>query len=328
MRGRRKKRGWKRVWWEVRYQLACLGLRVLLLFTHLFPLRWALFLVDKIGWRIGWPLAGKYKRKMLDNLTLSFQDSVTPQEKRRISQESLRHMIRGFVEFLYCISYYREKFDPMIELEGSENLQRALALGRGVIAISGHLGNFILLGAKLNASGFPFAIIVKEPDHPGLAKFFRWARKKIGARAIHLDPPFRSQKEILRSLRKGEIVCFFCDQHQKRGGVPVHFLGRVMAMPAGPAIYYLKTRAPILPIFIVRQDDAGHKVIMGSPFKVELSGDEERDIFAITTQISQVMDSYIRRYPGQWPWISKRRIRTKTRRKTFLERGTDQPQRG
>jgi len=309
------------LWWEVRYQLACWSLRTLFLFTHFFPLRWALFLLGEMGGRIGWRLAGQYRKKMLDNLTLSFQDSLTPEEKRRISQESLRHMIRGFVETMYCVPFYKEKFDPKIGLEGRENLEETLALGKGVIAVSAHLGNFILLCGKLNASGFPFSIIVKEPAHPGFAQILRWMRKKVGVRAIHLDPPLRCQREILRSLRQGEVVGFISDQNQKRGGVLVEFLGRVMAMPVGPAIYHLKTGAPILPIFILSQRDGGHKVIIGTPLKVELSGDEERDIFTITAQITQVIESYIRKYPGQWHWISKRRIRTKTRRKTFLEEG-------
>jgi KDO2-lipid IV(A) lauroyltransferase len=87
----------------------------------------------------------------------------------------------------------------------------------------------------------------------------------------------------------------------------------------GPAVYHLKTGAPILPLFIVRQHGRRHTVIVDRPLKVQLSGDEERDIFTITSQIARVMESYIKRYPGQWSWISKRRIRTRTRRKTLLE---------
>lgn len=322
MRVRRSKRGWKKGWWEARYQLACWSLKVLLLCTYLFPLRWALFLLDEVGGRIGWYLAGEYRRKMLDNLTLSFQDYLKPEEKRRISQESFRHMIRSFVEFLYCVHFYQEKFDPMIALEGRENLEKALALGKGVIAVTAHLGNFIFLCVKLNTNGLPFATIIKEPGHPGLAQLLRWAREKVGVRAIHLDPPLSCQREILRTLRRGEIVCFISDQNQKRGGVLVEFLGRVMAMPVGPAIYHLKTGAPILPIFILRQDDGRHTVTIGTPLTCELSGDDERNIFTITSQVTQVIESYVRQYPEQWSWISKRRIRTKTRRTTFLEQVT------
>jgi len=318
---RKKKTRWKKVWWEVRYQLACWSLKRLLFFSRLFPLRWAFFIMEEIGTRIGWRLAGKFKKKMLDNLTFTFKDSLSAEEKRRICKESLQHMIKGFVEFTYCVHFYQAKFDPKIEVEGKENLDKALTLGKGAIAVSAHLGNFLLLGAKFNASGFPFSIVIKEPDHSGLAQILRQARKKAGGRAIHLDPPLRCQKEILRFLGQGEIVCFVADQNQKRGGVLVEFLGRVMAMPVGPAIYHLRTGAPILPIFILRKGGDRHRVIIENPLGFELSGDEDRDVFTITDQVTRIIESYIRKYPGQWPWVSKRRIRTKTRRKTFQEEG-------
>ncbi len=319
MRVRRKKGGWKKLWWEIRYQIACWSLRGLIIVIRFFPLKWALFIIERIVGRIGWHLAGEYRKKMLDNLTLSFQDPLTEQEKRRISQESFRYMIRGFVETMYCVHFYKKKLYPRIELEGRENLDQALAQGKGVIAVSAHLGNFAILGAKLNASGYPFSLIINDPAHPGLARLFQEMQERVGVRSIPVDPPLRCQREIMRSLRKGEIVGFISDENQKRGGVLVEFLGRVMAMPAGPAIYHLKTGGPILPIFILHQVDGGHKVIIDTPLKVELSGDEERDIFTITAQVTRVIESYIKKYPTQWSWISKRRIRTKTRRKTFLE---------
>jgi lauroyl/myristoyl acyltransferase len=103
--------------------------------------------------------------------------------------------------------------------------------------------------------------------------------------------------------------------------VEVEFLGRIMALPVGPAVYHLKTGAPILPMFIIRQEAGGHKIIIDPPLEIQLSGDERRDIFTIVTEIARVLESYIKKYPGQWSWISKRRIRTRTRRKTFLEGG-------
>jgi len=316
---RRKKSGWKRAWWNVRYQLASFSVRTMFFIIRFLPITWTHFLFVEIGGTIGWQFSGKYKKKMLDNLTLTFQESLSEEEKRRISQKSFRHIISMGVEGLYFYHYYNEKLDPKIELEGRENLEEALTLGKGVIAITAHLGNFFLLGAKLNASGFPFSVIINLPEHPGPATIIRQGAKNTGIHLIPLDPPLRCQKEILRSLRTGEIVCFVSDQNQKRGGVIVEFLGRVMAMPAGPAIYHLNTGAPILPIFILRQDDLRHKVVIADRIEVTLIGDNERDIFSITSHITKIIESYIRRYPEQWPWISKRRIRTKTRRKTFLD---------
>jgi KDO2-lipid IV(A) lauroyltransferase len=318
---RRQKRGWKWLWREIRYWLASVGLGSFVRVIPLLPFKWTLFnIIEKLGTKVGWRLATKYKKKMLDNLTFTFHDSLSVEEKERIAQESFRTMIRGCMETLFCIFTFRTRFNPRIRLEGRKNLEQALAQGKGVIAVTAHLNTFTLIGAKLSASGFPNTWILGAQTHPRIAGVWRWMTEKAGSHAIIIDSPISFHKAIMRALRKGEIVTFVCDENQKQGGVLVEFLERTMALPVGPAVYHLKTGAPILPIFIIYQRDGGHKVIVDSPLKISLSGDEERDIFTITSQIARCIESTIRQYPGQWSWISKRRIRTKTRRKTFLER--------
>jgi KDO2-lipid IV(A) lauroyltransferase len=326
MKIRKVKRGWKRWKREIRYWLASVALRGFVRVIPLLPFKWTLFnIIERIGTKFGWQLATKYKKKMMDNLTLTFHDSLSEQDKERIARESFHNMIRGFIETLSCVYTYRKHFDPRIELEGRENLEQALARGKGVIGVTAHLNTFTLIGAKLNASGFPNTWILGAQAHPRIAGVWRWMTEKTGSNAIVIDSPIRFHKAIMRALRKGEIVIFVCDENQKQGGVLVEFLDRTMALPVGPAVYHLKTGAPILPLFIIHQGDGEHKVIINPPLKITPTGDEERDIFTITDQITRVIESYIRQYPGQWSWISKRRIRTRTRRKTFLEEGVKPP---
>jgi KDO2-lipid IV(A) lauroyltransferase len=326
MKIRRKKRGWKRLWWEIRYWFASNALLGLVRLIPLIPFKWTLFnILEGIGTQIGWQLATKYKKKMFDNLAFTFQDSLSEQDRERIARESFRNMIRGFMETLFCVYTYRKHFDPRIELEGRANLEQALALGKGAIAVTAHLGTFTLIGAKLNAIGCNNTWLLGAQGHPRIAQVWRRMSEKAGSSAIVIDSPISFHKAIIRVLRRGEIVSFVCDENQKHGGVLVEFLGRPMALPVGPAVYHLKTGAPILPMFIIRQEGRRHKVIIDSPLEVALSGDEERDVFAITDQIARVIESFITIYPGQWSWISKRRIRTRTKRATFPDETVNPP---
>ena len=319
MKVRRKKRGWKRLRWEIRYWLASFAILGFIQLMRFVPVTCAFSLVEGIVARIVWRHAGEYKKIMMHNLNATFHDSLSDEEKRRIAQESLKNMLRGMMETLSCVNTYRKQFDPLIELEGRKNLEQALALGNGAIAVTAHLGTFTLIGAKLNTVGFPNTWILGAQGHPRLAQVWRKMTEKAGSRAIVVDSPISFHKAILRALNKGNIVTFVCDENQKYGGVVVEFLGRPMALPVGPAVYHLKTGAPILPIFIIRQEGRRHKVIIDSPLEVALSGDEERDVFTITNSIAHVIESFIKQYPDQWSWISKRRIRTRTKRTTFLD---------
>ena len=319
MKVRRKKQGWKRLWWDTRYWLASIALQGFIQLIRLVPFTWTFSLMEGIGARIFWRQAGEYKKIMMHNLNATFHDSLSDEEKQRIAQESVRNMLRGFMETMYCVYTYRKNFSPFIELEGKGNLKQALALGKGGIAVTAHLGTFTMIGAKLNTSGFPNTWILGGQNHPRLAQVWRWMTEKAGSSAIVIDSPISFHKTILRALSKGNIVSFVCDENQKHGGVLVEFLGRPMALPVGPAVYHLKTGAPILPIFILRQKGRRHKVIIDSPLDITLSGDEERDVFTITNQIARIIESFIKKYPDQWSWISKRRIRTRTKRTTFLD---------
>jgi KDO2-lipid IV(A) lauroyltransferase len=318
MKVRRKKRGWKRLRWEIRYWFAGIALQGFVQLIRFVPFTWIFSLVEGIGARIAWRQAGEYKKIMMHNLNAAFSDSISDAEKQRIAQESLRNMLRGFMETMRCVNSYRKKFDPLIELEGKENLEQALALGKGAIAVTAHLGTFTMIGAKLDANGFRFTWIIGAQNHPRIAYVWRKLGEKVGPDFIVIDSLFRFHRQILRVLRKGEIVGFVCDENQKHGGVLAEFLGRPMALPVGPAVYHLKTGAPILPMFILRQKGRRHKVIIDSPLEITLSGDEERDVFTITDSIARVLESFIKQYPDQWSWISKRRIRTRTKRTTFL----------
>ena len=207
------------MWREIRYWLASIALRGFVLLIRFFPFKWTFIsIIEGMGTKIGWRLATKYKKKMLDNLTFTFHDSLTEEEKQRIAQESFRTMIRGFLETLSCVYVFRTRFDPFIELEGRENLEQALAQGKGAIGITAHLSTFTLIGAKLNTSGFSNTWIQGAQTHPRIADVWRWMTEKAGSNVIIIDSPISFHKAIMRALHKREIVIFICDENQKQGG--------------------------------------------------------------------------------------------------------------
>jgi lauroyl/myristoyl acyltransferase len=185
--------------------------------------------MDGIGLKIGWRYATKYKKKMRDNLTATYHNTLTDEEKELIARESLGTMLRGFIETFYCVSFYNKKFDPWIELEGGEHLEQALALGKGVIGVSAHLGTFTLIGAKLHTNGFHLTWIMGGQTHPRLAAVWK-SRPKQWARAIVVDTPIHFHREILRRLQG--ISWVLSAMKPKQGG-PGRVLGRPMARPWG-----------------------------------------------------------------------------------------------
>ena len=92
----------------------------------------------------------------------------------------------------------------------------------------------------------------------------------------------------------------------------MNFFGKRAYTPAGPVALARASGAPIIPAFIVRQKDDSHKLIIENPVELVDTGDKEKDAVVNTQRWSDIVESYIRKYPGQWVWMH-RRWKTKAR---------------
>jgi KDO2-lipid IV(A) lauroyltransferase len=120
-------------------------------------------------------------------------------------------------------------------------------------------------------------------------------------------------------LRQNKILALFADQNKARGGVFVDFFGRPAGTVIGPAVMALRTGAPIVPIFNVRQGVNKHRVIIGPPVEFEISGDREKDVFTVTAKITKVIEEFVRQYPTHWWWFHNR-WRSKPKKKEEAEK--------
>ena len=74
----------------------------------------------------------------------------------------------------------------------------------------------------------------------------------------------------------------------------------------GPTALSLRTGAKIVPMFIIRQPDHTHQLIIDPPFTLEITEDRERDIRINAKRLTEIIESYVRRYPDQWAWLHRR----------------------
>ncbi|MDO9124225.1 MAG: lysophospholipid acyltransferase family protein, partial [Deltaproteobacteria bacterium] len=119
-------------------------------------------------------------------------------------------------------------------------------------------------------------------------------------------PTFSSLKKSLNCLRRNEILYLIADEQQRRGGVPIPFFGQVAFTPTGPAILSLKMGAPILPMFILRENGTPKRLVIGPPIEIERTLHLEKDIETLTAKFTRVIEGAVRQYPGQWSWLNRR----------------------
>ena len=258
------------------------------------------------------PFSRKWRRIALENITLSLGKERSKEEIEYIYRACFREAGMSFCEMVsVMVSLFRKSsvlndLKEKFFLEGEENLRRALSEGKGVIGLCAHFGNFTLMGSGLTSRGYPYALIVRPTDESRVETYFQKWRDRMGYGSIPALPRSQAVRQSLLALRQNKILALFADQNKAKGGVFVDFFGRPAGTVVGPAVMALRTGAPIVPIFNVRQGANKHKVIIGPPVQLEISGNQEKDILVVTARITKVIEEFVRQYPTHWWWFHNR----------------------
>jgi KDO2-lipid IV(A) lauroyltransferase len=128
-------------------------------------------------------------------------------------------------------------------------------------------------------------------------------RKMMGVGIIKAGT---SAKGVIKALRQNRFVALLSDQDAGKDGVLVNFFNHPSSTPKGPAAFCLKTQAPIIMGFIIRDNRKRQKIYLTKLDPVQNAGDKEEGIRKITQSYTSVLESYVRRYPDHWYWIHRR----------------------
>ena len=221
----------------------------------------------------------------------------------RLVRRSFRNTGKNLMEFMQLPRMSPETIHQLVTFEGREHIDRALDQGRGAIILTAHFGNWELLGASILANGYTIRGITRQLRSKRLDAIVSSYREKVGWQGIDRD---RSIREVLRCLKRNELIAILADVDTRTQGIFVDFFGRPAYTPYSPVAFALKTGAAILPTFIIRQPDDSHRAIVEAPLLLQQGGEKEQDLLVNTQRFTKIIESYIRRYPEQWIWMHER----------------------
>lgn len=260
----------------------------------------------EIASRLSYFFLWRYRKRMEENLSTVMKGELrTLAERRAMVRKAWRNFARGMYEITCAVHSSREKICSAVAVEGEEHLNRALARGKGVIALSAHLGNFAMIGARLAAAGYPFNVVVKQPRDSRLARLIDEYRARVGIKTISARPRREAARQTLKALRKNEIVLLIADEF-KSGGVEVEFLGRPAPAPRGPATLALRTGAAVVPMFVTRDDKDRLTLRIGQEIDLIRTEELQENVSANAALFARHLEEVIRRYPDQWNWLGFR----------------------
>jgi KDO2-lipid IV(A) lauroyltransferase len=289
----------------VAYYVLGLGTRLVFLMSRLLPERAFMWCARK-GAALYVVLSRRYRRRIAKNLKIAFGPSYQPDQVKAFTRELGNHLGTSIAEMFFSATPRRTDLLNRIHIRGKEHLEEALAMGKGVVAVSGHIGNFTLMSVKMVEEGYPFIMLVKESKYETVAKVLRQIQDQQGGRFIYMRPWKDALRNILASLRRNEIVCLLADEKKRRTGIDVDFFGQPAATALGPAVISLRTGSLVVPVFIVRNGDDTHTIYIEPPLEHRVTGDRREDERTLTAAYTKVIERYVRAYPEQWSWINNR----------------------
>lgn len=248
-----------------------------------------------------------YRKRMAENIeSVLGQEIPDPRERQKLAWRAWLNFAQGVLETARVMYFSREKIISTVVLEGEEHIQRALEKGKGVLALSAHLGSFTLIGARLAASGYPFSAVIKSPRNQRFAKLLDDYRRQIGIHTIAAKPRRQAVRGILQALRENRIVLIIADEFRS-GDVMVDFFGMKVPAPRGPATLALRTEAATLPMFAIRRSADRTVLRVDAPILPLRSDDLEASVVGTTALYTRRIEAAIREYPDQWNWIGLQR---------------------
>jgi len=300
---RRKRRRRERSAWRNRAEYV--ALRFAVGFLAMLPLAIALRLAALIG-LLGYALDARHRRVGMVNLAIAFPTKPLA-ERRRILRASFANLGRMAAEMAQLPRFSAAQLEDMVRFEDEPWWREAIQWERsgGVLVLSGHFGNWELLVYAHGMRGHPVHLVHRAIANPLVDRWLHRLRTRAGT---HMIRKSRGAEGVLRAVRERGLLVLPIDQNSTRGlGVFVDFFGLPASTNTGMARIALRTGAPIIPVFMVRDGRrARHRVHVLPILEAERSGNFEEDVRHNTQRFTAVFEDMVRRYPEQWLWMHER----------------------
>ncbi|PKM97446.1 MAG: hypothetical protein CVU77_06000 [Elusimicrobia bacterium HGW-Elusimicrobia-1] len=266
----------------------------------LFPLSGARLFGRWLG-IFAWSVLRIRREEVIGRVAAAFP-AISPAEAVKIARDSYIQFMVSMSELVYFPNLSVDDINNLVDIEGLGLIKKLASEKRGAVFISGHFGNWELMGAALNKYITVNLLVGKQENAPA-DRMLNNLRLGKGVKIIPLE---MALKNVLRALKSGEIVCMLSDQDAREHGVFVEFFGKPASTPKGPATFALKTGAPLVTGFIIRGDDGRFKIYFAEVERPPEGLPTEEAVKIFTQNYTRRLEDFVRMRPDHWFWLHRR----------------------
>lgn len=273
---------------------------------------WCIPLLANFAGFVAFLIATQARKQATSNMihVLGKDKVVSSAGRRRLRRTVLRmfqNNVRNYLD-LFTLPYLSpEKILNSMDIEGIEYVEQALALGKGVILFSAHIGPFNYMAQWISIKGYQMIIPVERLKDERILDLTVTLRNSKGVQFLPLggSAPMRA---IIKALRNNQIVLITADRAIEGESVETLFFGEPARLPIGPVTLSLRTGAALVGGCGWR---ASNSRMVGKfvPLTLELTEDERNNTGTVMCALVKKLEQYIQAHPEQWVvfspvWIS------------------------
>ena len=248
-------------------------------------------------------LDSRHRRTAVDNIRLAL--GYSKPAARKLARENFIHLAQVFWEAPTLRRIHRDNYRRFVTPIGTEHIEHSLTLGRGVLLLTGHFGNWewmahcasFFLPARLH-------VVVRPLDSSRLNDVVHQLRVQSGNGVINKKNALRP---ILKALRENAMVGILLDQNANRSrGVWAPFFGGCVPTSGGLAMVALKSGAPVHPVFSWRSPSGNYHIQISPALSLPEHGAVQERVRLATARFNRCLEQQIRFDPTQWYWVHRR----------------------
>ncbi|MCZ6602495.1 MAG: lysophospholipid acyltransferase family protein [Planctomycetota bacterium] len=268
------------------------------------PLGLSLASARAAAW-VAYHLDRRHHRIATENLMHAYGDSLSAEERERIILGAYQNLTLNVVEIIQVLRRLRPGEEGRyFELSGEEHPAKVLSAGKGIVLLSGHLGNWEMLSAVARMTNIPIHGVVQPRANPWLEQYLLRVRRSLGAEIVMKKGAVRASIDV---LREGKAVGMLVDQNQRRDGIFVDFFGRKASTVRAAALLARRAGAPIVVVYVRRlPGNLRYLVRFLEPIPSVRTSSSAKDIQKMTEQFTNQLEGAIRECPDQWLWLHRR----------------------
>jgi len=198
---------------------------------------------------------------------------------------------------LWILPRQPEEILARCKITGTDELVAAQKEGKGVLLVSGHIGNWELVPLAVAASGLRMAVVARRMTAPAIERRVLAFRERGKVRSL-IREEGGSGVSAYRWLRKGDVLGSMMDRLSAGRRLRVPFLGRATNMPLSPANLACRTGAAVVMGCARRHADGRNEIIFKRVGTGPFTDQEE-----LVRAVGRALEDDLRSHPEQWFWI-------------------------